>query len=197
MWPFSLVSGDVEAGAEAEDADGVGAEFPRSVGVGDRRIVEVVVGRVGVVVDAGAEGGAGVVGVGVFERPELPAHLELVGHVVVELFSGFGDGALDGGVGGAAGGIDFGTVDSDALAGVDVDALVGGGSVKLMGYGGRGGDALAADYGELAEDASERRGQGFEPEIGEPETEVEAICHDGSFYPPGGGNLAQKRGFAR
>ena len=37
-------------------------------------------------------------GLVVFGGPELPPHLELVGHVVVELLGGFGDGVFDDGV---------------------------------------------------------------------------------------------------
>ncbi len=125
-------------------------------------------------------GGDGDVG-----RPEVPAHLELVGCVVVELLGGFGDGVFDDGVGGV-----FGAVV------VDVDALVGGGFVEADGIGGGGEDALAtgwvlgaaggADEGELAHDGDERGRQSFETEVGEPETEVELICHRTSLDVWGG-----------
>ena len=65
-------------------------------------------------------------GSGVFGGPELPAHLELVGHVVVELLGGFADGVLDGGVGFVGWGCDFGWLGGGAGGGIDVDALVGG-----------------------------------------------------------------------
>jgi len=42
---------------------------------------------------------AAVGGVGFLQRPELPAHFELVGHVVVELLGGLGDGGFELGVG--------------------------------------------------------------------------------------------------
>ncbi len=44
----------------------------------------------------------------VFEGPEVPADLELVGHVVVELLGGFGYGGLEEAVGFSGGGGDFG-----------------------------------------------------------------------------------------
>jgi hypothetical protein len=87
-------AGVVELGAEAEDADGGGLLLPGGVEA------------------AGFEGVGGVVDDG---GPELPLHLELVGHVVVELLGGLGDGGFDEGVGGVFG----------ALV-VDVDALVDG-----------------------------------------------------------------------
>ena len=70
-----LVGGVVEVGTEADDADGAGLEAPEGVELG-----------------VGAGGGGDVGG------PEVPAHLELVGHVVVELLGGFGDGVFDDGV---------------------------------------------------------------------------------------------------
>jgi hypothetical protein len=99
-------------------------------------------------------------------RPEVPLHLELVGHVVVELLGGFGDGVFDAG---------FGRVSAAVV--VDVDALVGGGFGEAERVSGGGRDALvAADGGELAQT---RRGSGGggEAEVGEPETEVKLICH--------------------
>ena len=64
--------------------------------------------------------------------PELPLHLELVGHVVVELLGGLGDGVFDDGGFGV-----FGAVV------VDVDALVGGGFGEADGVDSGGGDTLA------------------------------------------------------
>jgi hypothetical protein len=154
-------AGVVEGGAEAEDADGGGLELPEGVEGGG-----VFVGI----------GGGGVSG---FGGPEAPAHLELVGHVVVELLGGFGDGGLDDGAGGVL--IFFGAVV------VDVDALVGGGFVEADGIDGGGGDALAlriaagADDSELTHDRDEGVGEGLEAEVGEPETEVELIGHRGSL----------------
>ena len=72
-------------------------------------------------------------------------------------------------------------VDAGALAGIDVDALVGGGLGEVDGVGGGGGDTLSADQGELAQHAGERAGQGFQAEVGVPEAEIEAVGHDGSF----------------
>jgi len=179
-----LVSGDVEAGAEAEDADGVGAQLPGGVGIGEGGGVKIEVGVLawmeGVAVGGGkvqaAEGG-----IGFIERPELPAHLELVGHVVVELLGGFGDGGIDGGVGWIGGGVDLGGVGGRAWAGVDVDALVGGGFGEVDGVCGGCGDTFSADQGELAEHADERGGEGLQAEVWIPEAEVKAVGHDESF----------------
>ena len=60
--------------------------------------------------------------------PEIPAHLELVGGIVVELLGGLGYGVFDDGGGGVLGAVV-----------VDVDALVGGGFVEADGVGGGGG----------------------------------------------------------
>ena len=115
---------------------------------------------------------------------EVPAHLELYGHVVVEVLGGFGDGIFDDGATGCR-----------RFAGcagvVDVDALVGGGFSERDGIDGGGGDTLGcgirggagvgwgvrADSGELAEDAGERSGKRLEAEVGEPEAQVELIGH--------------------
>ena len=106
-----------------------------------------------------------------FRGPELPPHLELVGHVVVELLGGLGDGVFDDGAGGV-----FGAVV------VDVDALVGGGFVEADGVDAGGGDAgVFADEGELAHDRDEGRGEGVEAEVGEPEAKVELIGHRDSL----------------
>ena len=111
-----FVGGVVEVGAEAEDADGGGFELPEGV---ELRL------RFGWLPDGVGVGG-----------PELPAHLELVGHVVVELLGGFGYGVFDDGGGGV-----FGAVV------VDVEALVGGGFVEADGVDGGGGDALCGGSG--------------------------------------------------
>ena len=99
-----------------------------------------------------AEAGAG--GVRAARRAqELPAHLELVGHVVVELLGGprrrrhsMAASAV------AASGIRIsaGRRVASAAGAVGVDALVGGGLGEVDGVGGGGGDATAADDGELA-----------------------------------------------
>ncbi len=120
----------VELGAEAEDFDGGGLGLPEGVEAG------------GFVVRSGI--GADVRG------PELPVHLELVGHVVVELLGGFGDGVFDDG-----GGVVFGAVV------VDVDALVGRGFGEVDGVDAGGGDAgVSADGGELAHDRDHRGREG-------------------------------------
>ena len=144
-----LVGGGVEVGAEADDADGAGLEPPESI---------ELVGGAGCGRDVGG--------------PEVPAHLELVGEVVMELLGGLGDGVFDDGVFGVAG---FG-----GTFVVDEDALVGGGFGEADGVDGGDGDSLvflAADKGELAEDADERGREGLEAEVGKPETEVELIGH--------------------
>jgi hypothetical protein len=137
-------AGVVELGAEAEDADGGGLLLPGGIEA------------------------AGFFGGFVEDRgPELPLHLELVGHVVVELLGGFGDGGFDEGVGGLLG----------ALV-VDVDALVDGGLGEAEGVGRGDGDALvSADERELAHDADERFGQRGEAEVRIPETEIKLIGH--------------------
>ena len=86
-------AGIVELRAEAEDLDCGWLELPEGV---ER------------------DGFCDLVGAG-FGRPELPAHLKLVGHIVVELLGGFGYGVFDDGGGGV-----FGAVV------VDIDALVDG-----------------------------------------------------------------------
>lgn len=78
-------AGVVERGAEADDTYGGGAELPEGIESG--------VVRVGGV--AGGDGGVAELG-----GPEVPTHFELVGHIVVELLGGFGDGAFDDGGGG-------------------------------------------------------------------------------------------------
>jgi hypothetical protein len=93
----------------------------------------------------------------------------------VELLGGFCYRAFDDGAGGVP--VFFGAVV------VDVDALVGGGFGEADGVDRGGVDALAggvgaaADEGELAHDRDQRRGEGIEAEVGEPETEVELIGH--------------------
>ena len=131
-----IEAGVVELGAEAEDADGGGFEGPGGLqafcAVGDRGC------------------------------PETPLHLELIGHVFVELLCGFGDGVLDERVGGVFG------------AGVvDVDALVGGRFGEADRVDGGGGDAaLFADEGELAQHGDERGGKRFKAKVREPEAQV-------------------------
>ena len=118
----------VELGAKAEDFDSGGLGFPE--GVEGSGFCDLIGGCVG--------------------SPELPAHLELVGHVVVELLGGLGDGVFDDGGGGV-----FGAVV------VDVDALVGGGFGEADGIDAGGGDAgVPADGGELAHDRDHRCGEG-------------------------------------
>ncbi len=113
-----------------------------------------------------------------FGDPEAPAHLELVGGVVVELLGGFGDGGFgEAGVG--VGG--FGAVV------VDVNTLVDGGFGPVDGIRGGGGDAgelgmgagLAGDDDELAQDADEGVGQGLEPEVRKPEAQIKLVGHEG------------------
>lgn len=145
-----LEAGVVEVGAEAEDADGGGLELPESVEVHEGVVVVVLVD-----VGVGSGGGWGVV----FGDPELPSHLELVGHVVVELLGGFGYGVFDDGVLGFLGAVV-----------VDVDALVGGGFVESDGVDAGCGDSFfSADKGELAHDRGEFFGKRFEAEVGKPE----------------------------
>jgi len=111
---------------------------------------------------------------GDFRGPEFPSHLELVGHVVVELFGGFGDGVFDDGAGGVL-------VLFRAIV-VDVDALVGGCLGEANGVdAGRSYALFSADERELAHDRDHRRRQGFEAEVGKPETEVELIGHECSL----------------
>ena len=146
-------AGVVEVGAEAQDADGAGFVAPEGVELGF------------------FGGGGGDVG-----GPEVPLHLELYGHVVVEVLGGLGDGVFDDGVGGV-----FGAVV------VDVEALVGGGLGEVDGVDGGGGDAAGLGLcggvgrggyeGELAEHAGEGRGEGFEAKVGVPEAEIELVGH--------------------
>ena len=110
------------------------------------------------VVRPGDVGMRGAVGVD-FGGPEVPAHLELVGHVVVELLGGLGYGVFDDGAGGV-----FSAVV------VDVDALVSGGFAEADGVDGGCGDTLVStDEGELTHHRDEGVGKGFEAEVGEPE----------------------------
>jgi hypothetical protein len=120
---------------------------------------------------------------GLLGGPEQPAHLELEGHVVVELLGGLGDGGLDDGVGGVEGGVGerAGRDAGRGGFGDDVDALVGGRLGEVNGIGRGGGDALLADHGELAHDSGERGGQRLQTEVGIPEAEVEAVGHQSSF----------------
>jgi hypothetical protein len=156
-----LVAGVVEAGPEAEDADGGELELPEGVEAAEFALGFGVGGDIEAVVEVVVELG----------DPELPAHFELVGHVVVKLFGGFGYGGLDDGCGGV-----FGAVV------VDVDALVSGGLIEADGVDGGCGDALvSADESELAQDGDERVGKGVETEVREPEAKVELVGHEGSL----------------
>lgn len=160
-----IEAGVVEGGAEAYDADGGGTELPE-------RVELALVGEVECFFFARFEdrprGGADL------GRPEPPAHFELVGHVVVVLLGGFGDGAFDEGTGCV--GVFLGTVV------VDVDALVGWGFGEGDGVDGGDGDAfVSTDKGELAEDGDERGGKGLEAEVREPETKVKLIGHRSSL----------------
>src|ERR1700744_5856633 len=144
-----LVGAEVEVGAEADDADADGLEAPGGIEAGRGR----------------------------FGDPEAPTHFELVGGVVVELLGGFGDGVF------GEGGVGFGGF---AAFVVDVDALVDGGFRPVDGIGGGSGDAgelglsaaFAGDGDELTEHADECVGEGLEPEVREPETEVELVGHE-------------------
>ena len=123
-----LEAGVVELRTEAQDFDAGGLEFPK-----------------------GVEGGpfCNLIGARV-RSPEFPAHLELVGHVIVELFGGLGDCVFDDGARGV-----FGSVV------VDVDALVGGGLGETDGINAGSGDAgVFADSSELAHDRDHCRGEG-------------------------------------
>jgi len=156
-----LVTGIVEAGPEAEDADGGGLELPEGVEAAEFALGFGVGGDVETVVEVVVELG----------DPEIPAHLELVGHVVVKLLSGFGYGGFDDGSGGVFGAII-----------VDEDALVGGSLVEADGVDSGGDDALvSADEGELAQDGDERVGKGVEAEVRKPEAKVELVGHWGSL----------------
>ena len=144
-----FVGAEVEVGAEADDADAGGLEAP---------------------------GGVEACGAGLGD-PEAPAHFEFIGGVVVELLGGFGDGGFgEGGVG--LGGF--------AAFVVDVNTLIYRGLGPIDGVGGGGGDAgelgvgagLAGDGDELPEDADEGAGQGLEPEVGEPETQIKLVSHE-------------------
>ncbi len=164
-------AGVVEVGAEADDLDSGGVGSPEGVEAGS-----------GVAIGVGFGVVAGAAGAGVW-GPEVPLHLELVGHVVVEVFGGFGDGGLDDGGGGVL------TLGRAGV--VDVEALVGGGFRERDGVGGGGRDALAlgeaggragaADDRELAHDGDERCGEAFEAEVWKPEAEVELIGHGPSL----------------
>jgi len=137
-------AGVVKFGAETEDTDSGGLELPEGIERDGFVLgIDVVLG-----VGFGIDGG--VVGVG-FGGPEVPAHLELVGHVVVKLFGGLGDGSFDDGGGGIL--VFFGAVV------VDVDALVGGSFGEADRVDGGGCDALfSTNKGELAHDRDEGRG---------------------------------------
>ena len=108
-----FVAGVFEVGAEADDADGAGFEAPE-----------------------GVELGLGGCGGGDVGCPECPAHLELDGHVVVEVLGGFGDGVFDDGTLGVGVFLGAGVV--------DVEALVGGGLGEGDGIDGGGGYALGS-----------------------------------------------------
>ena len=108
------------------------------VGVVEGGGIEIGVGVV--LVAAGGEAKGAECGIVALLGPELPAHLELVGHVVVELLGGFGDGGFDKCVGGVGGWIDWGV--GRLAGGVDIDALVGGGLGEVDGIGGGSGDAF-------------------------------------------------------
>jgi hypothetical protein len=174
-----LVTGDVEAGAESENADGLGAQPPIVVGEVEGGGIEIGVGVV--LVAAGGEAKGAECGIVALLGPELPVHLELVGHVVVELLGGFGDGGVDEFVGCFDGGIDWDGGVEVGRGRLDVDALVGGRLGEVNGIGGGSGDTLGADQCKLAQDAGKRGGKGLQAEVGIPEAEIEAVCHGGLF----------------
>ena len=178
-WPFCSYPATSKLRAEAEDADGVGAQPPGGAGGAGGEGVEIGVGVV--LVAAGGEAKAAVCRLLVLGGPELPAHLELVRHVVVELLGGLGDGGVDEFVEGVGGGIDWDGGVEVRGGGIGVDALVGGRLGEVDGIGGGGGDTLGADLGELAQDPGKRGRQGLQAEVGIPEAEIEAVCHGGSF----------------
>ena len=168
MWPFWSKLASSNCGAEAEDADGGGLEAPGGVGW-----VGGIFGIFGVVDDGevgvdGLKAGAGVTNGVEVRCPEFPAHFELVGHVFVEEFGGFGDGVFDdGGLGGLGAVV------------VDEEALVGGWLGEVDGVGGCGGDTgVAGDERELAQHGDERGGEGLEAKVGKPHAEVELIGHE-------------------
>ena len=163
-------AGVVELRAKAEDTYGGELELPEGI-----ESCGFVLG-IDVCVEAGGWiGGAG----DDFGSPEIPAHLELVSHVVVELLGGFSDGVFDDGAGGVL--VFFGAVV------VDVDALVGGGFGEADGIDARRRNALfAADEGELAHHRDHGRREGFEAEVREPEAKVELIGHSSSLDLEGG-----------
>ena len=157
----AFVGAVVELRAEADDADAGGFEAPGAVELrGQAAAIEVV---------RGGEAGLG--------HPEAPAHFELVGGVLVELFGGFGDGVFD------AGG--FGVVGGLGAVVVDVDALVHGGFGPVDGKGAGGVDArvIAAfdagrgDLGELAQNADYGLGQRGEAKVRVPETQEKLVGH--------------------
>ena len=174
-----LIARDVKERAEAEDADGVGAQAPGRVGVEEvGRALLFVVGLL-VGLDGPGEAEAGADGVGWLGGPELPTHLELVGHVVVKLLGGLGDGGLNGGVGGGGVRVHLGGQARVGAGGFGVEALVGGGFGEVNGIRAGSNDAAASDDGELAHDAGEGAGERFQAEVGVPEAEVEAVGHWG------------------
>lgn len=157
-----LVAAGVEVRAEADDANAGGLEAPEGVEAGGVR----------------------------FGGPEAPAHLELVGGVVVELLGGFGDGVFGEGrfdVGGGLGAIGFHSL-------IVIDALIDGGFGPVDGVGAGGDDAgelavgaaFSGDQSELAEDAGERGGERLEAEVRIPETEIELIGHVSLIVERGG-----------
>ena len=175
-----LVTGDVELGAEAEDADRVQAWLPERIGVVEGALRRTRFGGA-IVVDGGREVEAAIGWVGLGGRPQVPAHLELISHVLVELLGGFGYRGLECGVVCTGGGVNFGAVDPGALADVNVDTLVAGRLGEVDGICGCGGDTLSTHQRELAQDSGERARQGFEAEVGVPQAEVKTVGHDGSF----------------
>lgn len=175
-----LEAGAVEFGAEAEDSDSVRAHVPGVLRLDEGWQVCVWVVPVGVSGGGDAEAVVGVLAV--LGNPELPTHLELVCHVVVELLGGLGDGGVDECVGGVVREVDWGEgIEVRGVFDGAVDALVCWGLGEVDGIYGGSGDALFADQGELAEDTCEGGGKGLQPEVGVPEAEIEAVCHGGSF----------------
>ena len=133
--PVLFIGGLVEHGAEAEDLDGGWLGEPKGVECGGP--------------------------FGIFGGPEAPLHLELVGHIVVELLGSLSNGVVDDGVLGGLGAVI-----------IDVDTLVDGCFVEGDGVNGGRGDSLGfwtGDGCELAEDADELAGQAVKAEVGKPE----------------------------
>lgn len=108
-------------------------------------------------------------------RPEVPAYLEFIGHIVMELLGCFGDSVFNKRV----------VIGLRAVI-VDIDALPRWSFIEADGIDRSRGDAFVpADDLKLAQYAGKRAGQCLKAEVWKPHAEIELVGHDTSLISAG------------